>query len=107
MDKSLCVWSALNKAVKRDRSILDIVMNAKAPSQAWIILTSMVEDQNGTHAQENAENDFESLSMIVDESAREYVARVKGLARAVEHHGVDVAEENTCRRCTSSAKFLL
>ena len=29
---------------------------------------------------------------------REYVARAKGLARAVEYHGVDVAEEKICRR---------
>ena len=41
---SLCVWAALTRAVERDRSILDIVMNAKSPSQAWVILTSMVED---------------------------------------------------------------
>jgi len=73
-------------------------MNAKAPSPAWTILTSMVEDQNGTHARENAENEFESLSMLVDESMREYVARGKGLARAVEFHGVEVTEEKICRR---------
>ena len=63
---SLCMWGALNKAVGRDRSISDIVMNAKSPSQAWTILTSMVEDQHSTHAKENAENEFESLSVMVD-----------------------------------------
>ena len=41
---SVCVWAALTMAVERDSSISDIVMNAKSPSQAWIILTSMVED---------------------------------------------------------------
>ena len=71
----LCVLAALTKAVERGRSISDVVINAKAPSQTWIILASMVEDQNGTHAKGNAENDFESLSMIVNKSAREYVAR--------------------------------
>ena len=54
VDKSLCVWAALTKAVERDRSISEIVMNAKAPSQAWVILTSMVDDDNSTHARENA-----------------------------------------------------
>ena len=78
VDKSLCVWAALSKAVERDRSTSEMVMSAKAPSQAWILLISMVEDENSIHARENAENDFESLSMIVNESAREYVARAKG-----------------------------
>ena len=101
---SLCVWSPLTKAIEKDRSISETVMNAKAPSPAWAILTSMVEDQNGTHARENAENDFESLSMTVDESMREYVARGKGLARAVEFHGVEVTEVVYCV-CTTKGGF--
>ena len=64
------MYGALNKAVEGDRSISDIVMNAKSPSQAWNILTSMVEDQKSNHAKEIAENEFESLSMIIGESAR-------------------------------------
>lgn len=31
-------------------------------------------------------------------STREYVARAKGLARAVEYHDLDVAEEKNCRK---------
>ena len=58
---SLCVWAALTKAVERDRSISDIVVNAKSPSQAWILLTSMVDDQHSIHAKENTESEFESL----------------------------------------------
>ena len=97
-NKSLCVWNALTKALERDRSISDIVMNAKSPSQAWIILTSIVEDLTSIHVKENAEIKFESLSMIVGESAREHVAKAKGLARAVEYHGIDVTEEKICCR---------
>lgn len=76
------MWNALNKAVERDIFILDIVMNRSSPSQAWIFLTSMVEDEHGIHDKENTENMFEVLTMIVGENAREYVARAKGLARA-------------------------
>lgn len=36
--------------------------------------------------------------MIVGENAREYVARVKGLARAMEYHGIGIAEEKIRRR---------
>lgn len=84
VETSLCVWDALNNAVERDRSISDIVMNSKAPSQAWIVLTSMIEDEHSNHARENAENEVESFDMI---------ARIKGLARAVEYHGEDVVEK--------------
>lgn len=59
-------------------------MNSKAPSQAWIVLTSMIEDEHSNHARENAENEVESFDMI---------ARIKGLARAVEYHGEDVVEK--------------
>lgn len=61
-------------------------------------LTSMIEDQNSRHAKEYSENEFESLSMTVGESARELVARAKGPARAVEYYGIGVTEEKLCRR---------
>ena len=36
------------------------------------------------------------------ERAREYAARAKGLAKAVEYQGVDVAEEKVCRGILNS-----
>ena len=45
MEQSLVVWSALTKAVENDKTLADIVVGAKAPSEAWKILTSMVEGE--------------------------------------------------------------
>ena len=45
--QSLTVWSALTKAVEKDNAIADIVAGAKAPSEMWRILKSVVYDDNG------------------------------------------------------------
>ena len=48
--QSLTVWNGLTKAVGNDSSIADIVVRAKAPSEAWKILKSMVEDESSDRA---------------------------------------------------------
>ena len=48
--QSLTKWNDLKKAVERDKSIADIVVRAKAPSEAWKILKSMVEDESSERA---------------------------------------------------------
>ena len=51
--ESLTVWNAPIKAVEKDKAIADIVVGAKAPSEAWKILQkSMVDDDN--HCSERA-----------------------------------------------------
>ena len=40
--QSLTVWNGLTKAVEKDKSVPEIVVRAKAPSEAWKILKSMV-----------------------------------------------------------------
>lgn len=54
--------------------------------------------QDSSQAKYSAKKDFESLAMIIGESACEYVARVKGLASVVKYHGVEVTNEEICRR---------
>ena len=54
MAQSLTVWNGLTKAVEKDKTITDIVVRAKAPSGAWKILKSMVEDDSGDRARELA-----------------------------------------------------
>ena len=44
--QSLTVWNGLTKAVDKDKTIADIVVRAKAPSEAWKILRSVVEDDH-------------------------------------------------------------
>ena len=70
MEQSLVVWSALTKAVEKDKTIADIVVGAKAPSEAWKILNSMVEDDSSERAREQAKKDFEVLSMDDRESMK-------------------------------------
>ena len=71
VEKSLVVWSALTKSVEKDKPIADIVVGAKAPSEAWKILNSMVEDDCSDRAKEQAKKDFEGLSMNGAESMKE------------------------------------
>ena len=63
VEKSLVVWSALTKAVEKDKTIADIVVGAKAPSEAWKILNSLVEDDSSDRAKEQTKKNFEGLSM--------------------------------------------
>ena len=62
--QALVVWSVLTKAVKKDKTIADIVVGAKAPSEAWKVLISMVEDEDSERAREKAKKNFEGLSMM-------------------------------------------
>ena len=52
--QSLTVWNGLTKAVEKDKSIADIVIRVKAPSEAWKILKSMAEDKSSERAKEQA-----------------------------------------------------
>ena len=69
----------MTKAEEKDKTIADIVVRAKAPSEAWKILNSMVEDDSGDRAREVAKKQSEELSMNDAESLKEYIARTKSL----------------------------
>ena len=98
VEKSLIVWSALTKAVEKDKIIADIVVGAKAPSEAWTILNSMIDDEDGEIAKEQAKTKFEELGMENGESIREYIGRAKSLASKVRYHGVEVSDHEISRR---------
>ena len=100
--QSLTVWNGLTKAVKRDKSIADIVVRAKAPSEAWKILKNMVEDESSDRARELAKKQFEELSMNDDESMKEYIARAKSLALNIKYHDVEVTDQEISRRLLNS-----
>lgn len=57
----------------------DVVVKAESPSEAWKVLNRVVEDENSQRAKNDTRKIFETLAMNVSESAREYVARTKGL----------------------------
>ena len=98
MAQSLTVWNGLTKAVEKDKSIADIVVRAKAPSEAWKILKSMVEGDNSDRAKEQVTKNFEGLSMDSAESMEEYIARAKSLALNVQYHDVEVTDQEISRR---------
>ena len=111
--QSLTVWNGLTKAVEKDKSVAEIVVRAKAPSEAWKILKSMVEDDNSDRAKEQAKKNFEGLSMDSAESMKEYIARAKSLALNVQYHDVEVTDQEISRRvlnglppvCSREEKF--
>ena len=52
--QSLTVWNGLTKSVEKDNTIAGIVVRAKAPSETWKILKSMVEDDSSDRVKELA-----------------------------------------------------
>ena len=48
--QSLIIWSALTKATENDKTVSDIVVGAKASSEAWEILNGMVEYDSSERA---------------------------------------------------------
>ena len=96
--ESLTVWNGLTKAVEKDRPIADLVVRAKAPSEAWKILKSMVEDDSSDRAKEQAKKNFEGLSIDSAESMKEYIARAKSLALNGQYHDVEVTDQEISRR---------
>ena len=96
--QSLTVWNGLAKAVEKDKTIADIVVRAKAPSEAWKMLKSMVGDNNSDRAKEEAKKNFEGLSMDDAESMKEYIARAKSLALNIKYHDIEVTEQEISRQ---------
>ena len=70
VEQSLVVWSALTKAVEKNKTIADIDVGAKAPSETWKILNSMVDDDGSKRAGEQAKKNFGELSMDNAESMK-------------------------------------
>ena len=97
--QSLTVWNGLTKAVEKDKTIADIVVRAEAPSEAWKILKSMIEDDDSSErTKEQAKKNFEELSMDNAEIMKEYIARAKSLALNVQYHDVEVTDQEISRR---------
>ena len=97
MAQSLTIWNGLTKAVEKEKTIADIVVGAKAPSEVRKILKSMVEDDSSERAKKEANTNFEGLSMDDAESTNEYIARAKSLALNVKYHDIEVFEQEISR----------
>ena len=98
IQSSLTVWDALLKAAEKFKATSYIVVGAKTLSEAWKILTSIVDDGDDERAKEQAKKEFEELSMNCIESMKEYIARAKSLALNIQYHGIEVTVQETSRR---------
>ena len=54
--QSLTAWNALTKAVENDKTIADIVVGAKAISEAWKIFKKMVRGKGVDDSSERAKS---------------------------------------------------
>ena len=88
----LTVWNGLTKAAEKDKSVADIVVRDKAPSEAWKILKSMVENSNSNRAKEQTKKNFEALSMDDPESMKKYIAHAKSLALNIKYYEIEVTD---------------
>ena len=100
--QSLTVCNALTKAVKKDKTIADIVVGAKSSSEAWMIFKRMVGDDSRARTREQTKKTFEELSMNNMEATAEYLAREKSLALNVKCHGIEITEQEISRRALNS-----
>ena len=96
--QSLTVWNGLTKSVEKYKSVAEIVVRAKTPSEEWKVLKSMVEDDSSDRAKEQAKKIFEGLSIDSAESMKEYIARAKSLALNVQYHDVEITDQESSRR---------
>ena len=49
VNESITVWIALPKGIERDKTLLNMIIRAGSPSEAWKMLLSMVGDES-SHA---------------------------------------------------------
>ena len=93
------VWTALVKGIERDKTLLDMIITAGSPFEAWTVLFSMVGDESSEAAQDRVKKEFEGLTFRAGkESITDYVARAKALVLKLEQHGVTTSGQEINRR---------
>ena len=79
VNQSIAVWTGLVKGIEKDKTLLDMVITAGSPSEAWKILLSLV-GESSEAAQDRVKKEFEELSFEVGrESMRDYIASRKAV----------------------------
>ena len=97
-NQSIVVWTGLVKGIEKDKTLLDMVITAGSPSEAWKILLSLVGESSEV-AQDRVKREFEDLSFeIRKESMRDYIARAKALVMKLGQNSVSTTKkEINCR----------
>ena len=84
VNQFIAVWTGLVKGIEKDKTLLDMVITAGSPSEAWKVLLSLV-GENSEAAQDRVKKEFEELSFeIGKESTRDYIARAKAWVMKLE-----------------------
>ena len=98
VNQSIAVWTGLVKGIEKDRTLLDMVITAGSPSEAWKILLSLV-GESSEAAQDRINKEFEELSFeIGKESSKDYIAGAKALVMKLEQNSVSYTKEEINRR---------
>ena len=94
VNQSIAVWTGgLVKGIKKDKTLLDMVITAGSPSEAWKILLSLV-GESSEAAQERVKREFEELSFEIGrESTRDYIARAKALVMKLDQNNVSTTKK--------------
>ena len=66
--------TTLTKAVEKDKTAADIVVGAKAPSEAWKIMTSMANDDSSERTKEQAKKNFKKIPASISQPRRSFLA---------------------------------
>ena len=64
VNQSIAVWTDLVKSIEKDNTLLDMVITAGSPSEAWKILLSLV-GVSSEAAQDRVKGEFEELSFEI------------------------------------------
>ena len=98
VNQSIAVWTGLVKVIEKDKTLLDMVITAGSPSEAWKILLSLV-GESSEAAQDRVKGEFEELSFEIGrESMRDYIARAKAVVMELEQNDVSTTKKEINRR---------
>ena len=64
-NQSIAVWTGLVKGIEKDKTLLDMVITAGSPSEAWKILLSLVGESSEV-AQDRIKKEFEKLTFEIE-----------------------------------------
>lgn len=98
VEQSFFAWSGLTRSLEHDQTLLDLVVTAGSPSEAWKILESLAELETSEAAGERAKRDFEKLEMEEGESIQSYFIKARMGIAALRQHNVFMTERDIFRR---------
>ena len=98
VNQYIAVWTGLVKGIEKGKTLLDMVITAGSPSEAWKILLGLF-GESSEAAQDRVKGEFEELSFEIGrESMRDYIARAKAVVMKLEQNDVSTTKKEINRR---------